>query len=44
MKVNRFRAARYRARKAARDRLPQAIEERQQSGAALTKAAKGLGR
>jgi hypothetical protein len=40
----RLRAAAYRARKAGRDRLPQAIEERQKIGAALVKAAKGLGR
>lgn len=43
MDLNRLRAAAYRARKAARDRLPKAIEERLQTGAALIKAAKGLG-
>ena len=41
---NRLWAAAYRVRKAARDRLPQAIEGRLQTGAALVKAAKGLGR
>jgi hypothetical protein len=42
MELTQLRAARYRARKAARDRLPQQIEEK--TGAALIKAAKGLGR
>jgi hypothetical protein len=41
---DRLRAAAYRARKAARDRLPKAIDERLKTGAALVKAAKGLGR
>jgi hypothetical protein len=44
MELDRLRAARYRARKAARDRLPQAVNERLETGAALVKAAKGLGR
>jgi hypothetical protein len=41
---DRLRAASFRARKVARDRLPQAIGERLEAGAALVKAAKGLGR
>jgi DNA-binding CsgD family transcriptional regulator len=44
IELNRLRAARYQARKAARDRLPQAIGERLETGAALMKVAKGLGR
>lgn len=44
MELDRLRAARHRARKAARDRLPQAIGERLETGAVLIKAAKGLGR
>jgi len=41
---NRQRAATYRARKAARDRLPKQITEHLKAGAALVKRAKGLGR
>jgi hypothetical protein len=40
----RHRAAAYRTRKKGRDRLPQAINEQLKIGAALVKAAKGLGR
>jgi hypothetical protein len=36
--------AAYRARKAARDQLPKAIDERLTTGVALVKATKGLGR
>ncbi len=41
---DRLRAAAYRARKKARDKLPKKITETRDSGAALVKAAKGLGR
>jgi hypothetical protein len=41
---DRLRAASFRARKAGRDRLPQAIGDCLETGAALAKAAKGLGR
>jgi hypothetical protein len=41
---DRLRAAAYRARKRARDALPKQITELQKSGAALVKAAKGMGR
>jgi hypothetical protein len=41
---DRLRAAGYRARKKTRDRLPVAITEQLKTGAALVKAAKGLGR
>jgi hypothetical protein len=41
---DRLRAAGYRARKKTRDRLPLAISEQLKTGAALVKAAKGLGR
>jgi len=41
---DRLRAAAYRARKKARDQLPKKITETRDSGAALIKAAKGLGR
>lgn len=41
---DRLRAAAYRARKKARDQLPKKITETRDSGAALVKAAKGLGR
>jgi hypothetical protein len=40
---DRLRAAAYRARKKRRDTLPKDITELQKSGAALVKAAKGLG-
>src|SRR6516164_2969790 len=40
----RLRAAAYRARLKGRDRLPQTINEQLKTGAALVKAAKGLGR
>jgi DNA-binding CsgD family transcriptional regulator len=43
MQFDRLRAAGFRARKAARDRLPEAIDERLKTDAALVKAAKGLG-
>jgi hypothetical protein len=41
---DRLRAAAYRARKKTRDRLPRQISEQLETGAALVKAAKGLGR
>ena len=41
---DKLRAARYRARQKTRDRLPAQIAEVQKTGAALIKAAKGLGR
>ncbi len=42
--LDRLRAARYRARKKARDALPAQITETKANGEALIKAAKGLGR
>lgn len=42
--LDRLRAARYRARKKARDQLPAQITEAKTTGEALIKAAKGLGR
>jgi hypothetical protein len=42
--VDRVRAARYRARKKARDQLPAQIAELQRAGEALIKEAKGLGK
>jgi len=42
--LDRLRAARYRARKKARDQLPEQITKAQATGVALIKAAKGLGR
>jgi hypothetical protein len=41
---DRLRAAEYRAKKRIREGLPQQIDEQLKTGAALVKAAKGLGR
>jgi hypothetical protein len=44
LEPDRLRAARYRARKKARDQLPAQITDAKANGEALVKAAKGLGR
>jgi len=43
LEFDRLRAAEYRRRKKMRDALPKQIGELQERGAALVKAAKGLG-